>query len=289
MWANSVWGLCGLAVTLGLAMIALPPDYIWLQPYFAVGAIFSSLGSVGVLCWPLRNPQRRAIVLVKIQHPAKWIAELIEPSHVIIIGLLIALAGTIWSYRRQPLVTVLHDPPSAEDIAKAAAPIQQKLNIAAKQRDDALAEVAALKRQIENPPNARSQLAPPNPVEYRRLSRDQMGVLVQEFSEATDVVPKIFLSSSTDVRGEANQYMRDFMETLVRAGTKFETLNQTPKGPQQTGVMISVRDPENPPPSAQKTQSILRDAGITAPIVSLPTELNNLSTGFTLFVGPNPL
>ena len=116
------------------------------------------------------------MVLVKIQHPAKWIAELAEPSHIIIIDLLIALAGAIWSYRRQPLVTVLHDPPSAEDIAKTAAPIQQKLNIATNQRDDALAEVAALKRQIENPPNARSQLAPPNPVEYRRLSRDQMNL-----------------------------------------------------------------------------------------------------------------
>jgi hypothetical protein len=117
-----------------------------------------------------------------------------------------------------------------------------------------------------------------------------MGVLIQELSEASAEIPKIFLSRSDDVRGESNQYMRDFAEAFDRAGLKYEQgVTQRPKGPQQTGVMISVRDPEHPPPAVRKIQSILRDAGITAPIVPLPQELADLPTDFTVFVGPNPL
>jgi hypothetical protein len=163
------------------------------------------------------------------------------------------------------------------------------LKVANKQRDDALSENAALRRQIENlPKGANRTLPPPNPVEYRRLSTDQMHILVDEFAGALDELPIIYLSRADDVRGEANQYMRDFTEALERAGVKGQVVSQKPK-PKQTGVAISVVDPEKPPPVALKAQSILRDAGIVAPLSVLPAELGSLPTGFTIFIGPNPL
>jgi hypothetical protein len=189
-----------------------------------------------------------------------------------------------------PAKTVtIHEPPSAEDIAKAVAPTEQKLKVATKQRDDALAEVAALKRQIENLPKGGSRpLPPPNPVEYRRLSNDQMRILVDEFSNTLAEIPLIYLSKADDVRGEANQYMRDFKEAFERAGVHSSDVPQKPK-PKQTGVIISVVDPEKPPSEATKVQSIFREAGIDAPLSALPPELTSLPTGFTIFIAPNPL
>jgi hypothetical protein len=155
MWANSVWGLFGFAVTLGIAMMGLPPDYVWLQPYFMVAAILSFIGSVSVLCWPLRVPEQRAVVWVKFQHPLRWAIELIDPLHLIIIALVVALSAAGWQlYRGPKTVTitvpgeapapvVIREPPSAEDIAKAAAP-----QIAAAQR-----AAAAIQSTTAPPPS----------------------------------------------------------------------------------------------------------------------------------------
>jgi hypothetical protein len=65
-----------------------------------------------------------------------------------IFGLSGGVALALWFYPRivgstEPPV-VIHDPPSAEDIAKASAPIQKQLNAVTQQRDAALAEIASL-------------------------------------------------------------------------------------------------------------------------------------------------
>jgi hypothetical protein len=99
MWANSVWGFFGLSVTMGLAVIALPPDLLWLQPYFMVAAILSFVASIAVLCWPLRVANIRSVVRNKLKHPINWVAELIEPTHIIILGLVIAFSGVVWQMR----------------------------------------------------------------------------------------------------------------------------------------------------------------------------------------------
>ena len=292
MWANSVWGLLTLAVGFWLAMIGLSPEWIWLRPWFLWGGAFCMVASTTVLFLPLRVGENRAIVLANIKHPAKWLSKVIEPSLIIALGLLIAAAGVFWNSRKAATAAepiVIHAPPSAEDIAKAAAPIEQKLKLAIQQRDDALSENATLRNQIQNlPRGANRPLPPPNPVEYRRLSRDQMNILVDEFSNALDEFPIIYLAKADDVRGEANQYMRDFSEAFERAGIKTMNVSQKPK-PRQTGVFISIADPEKPSPSALRTQSILSDAGIVAPFASLPTELSSLPSGFTIFIAPNPL
>ncbi len=53
MWANSFWGLLGLAVTFGLTVLLLGPDQIWLRPYFLAAAFLSALGWGIILIWPL--------------------------------------------------------------------------------------------------------------------------------------------------------------------------------------------------------------------------------------------
>jgi hypothetical protein len=55
MW-TTFWGLFGIAYTLALAVIALSPEYMWLQPWFLRGAAFSFAASILCLSWPLWRP-----------------------------------------------------------------------------------------------------------------------------------------------------------------------------------------------------------------------------------------
>jgi hypothetical protein len=123
-------------------------------------------------------------------------------------------------------------------------------------------------------------------VEFRRLSAEQMRVLVHEFATVRKDIPELILTSANDVRGEAHQYMRDFLEVFERAGIKAETTGQSPSGPEQEGVMISVSDVSHPSASALTLEKILKSAGIETTFVMLP---QNLKQNFALFIGPNPL
>jgi hypothetical protein len=122
MWANSVWGFFGLAVTLGLAVLGLPPDLLWMRPWFLYGAATSFFLSVGVLCWPLRLAENRTFVATKIRHPIQWMNEWIAPTYVIIAVLTVILAGVLW--QRQPS---LIDPHIA-DLRKQFEALQRDVN-----------------------------------------------------------------------------------------------------------------------------------------------------------------
>jgi|ERR1700730_14429790 len=67
MWANTCWGLFGLAVTLGLAMVGLPSEYVWLQPWFLCGAVVSLAASALCFSWPL---------WARLYRPGKSVAEI---------------------------------------------------------------------------------------------------------------------------------------------------------------------------------------------------------------------
>lgn len=52
MSGNS-WGLFGTGLALWLAMIGLPPQYLWLQPWFLFGGGVSFVASAICFSWPL--------------------------------------------------------------------------------------------------------------------------------------------------------------------------------------------------------------------------------------------
>jgi hypothetical protein len=120
MWGNTCWGLLGLAVAFGLA--GLTPEYEWLRPYFATVAAVSGVASVGCFCWPLRHHDNRVKLREACKHPFKWITESVEPSHIIILGLVIAFGGVIWQLRKTPSP----DPRLAE-LQSQLATVQQQL------------------------------------------------------------------------------------------------------------------------------------------------------------------
>jgi hypothetical protein len=55
MYANTCWGFLTLAVTFGLAVLGLPPDQVWLRPYFIGTAGACAVIGISMLpfSWPL--------------------------------------------------------------------------------------------------------------------------------------------------------------------------------------------------------------------------------------------
>jgi hypothetical protein len=78
-------------------MLGLSPDSQY-QPLLLTGAIIFLTGSIGVLCWPLQEAANRAKVVILVSHPMRML-QLIEPMHIIVLGLVIAAVGVGWQFR----------------------------------------------------------------------------------------------------------------------------------------------------------------------------------------------
>jgi hypothetical protein len=103
MYANTCWGLLGFAVTFGVAVLGLPTQYEWLTPWFLAAAVMCGVGSVICFGWPLRQKENRDKLKELSTHPAR-LAKLIEPSHMIIFGLVIALGGVVWQIPKDQFI-----------------------------------------------------------------------------------------------------------------------------------------------------------------------------------------
>jgi hypothetical protein len=101
MWSNSVWGLLTVAASCILTMISLSPGSEWQMP-LRYGAATFFVATLIVLCWPLHNKAIRATAQEKIRRPL-LLVKMFEPSHVIVLGLAIALAGAVWMHFQRPL------------------------------------------------------------------------------------------------------------------------------------------------------------------------------------------
>lgn len=207
------------------------------------------------------------------------------PTHLIIVGLagcvfsiILLTIGIVWAWRTgfdasSPQSSA--PPQELTDLRQQNAALKTELDHTRRNLD-----VARQSRQDQ--PLAMS----PAPVEHRRLSPEQLRILVREFAKLKPEMPvPMVLAYSNDVRAEANHYMQDFMEAFTRAGVSFETMIQSPTGPEQTGVMLSVPDPQKPPMSAQKLKAALEAAAVHVSYIPLPSNLAKRQ--MSLFVGPN--
>lgn len=72
MWANTCWGLLGLAATLTLSVLGLSRDYLWLQPLLLSGAAVLFVASIFCFCWPLRSSANRKRLVANLKLVASW-------------------------------------------------------------------------------------------------------------------------------------------------------------------------------------------------------------------------
>jgi hypothetical protein len=103
-------------------MLGLGPSSAAQGPLL-IGAALSLLASIGVLCWPLRDSDQRTRVKEKLKHPQAWLAEALDPSHVVILGLVIALCGAFWLVRTPPQAVAKNDSAKTEETGTRTADV----------------------------------------------------------------------------------------------------------------------------------------------------------------------
>jgi len=156
---RAVLGLCELfALLFGLPfgedLYNDRPITGWHYFYFGIAILFA----IGGPMWPLIRmragiPESVSRSLLSGATDARiWLA-------VLLILFIYATGPEI--YRRAVNPTAIHDPQSVEDIAKATAPLQAKLDDMTWQRDAALSYVTNLKKQLETSQQA-PQPSPPS-------------------------------------------------------------------------------------------------------------------------------
>jgi hypothetical protein len=119
----------------------------------------------------------------------------------------------------------------------------------------------------------------------RRLSPDQFRQFVQQAAKLKPDISYVLLVTPPG-DNEAWTLYKDFSDAFIRAGIFANLGSMTPSGPDQTGVMILVDDPLNPPEYARKLREGLEIIGIVAPLIKNPV---SGKFGPTLFIGPKPL
>lgn len=150
MRENASWSLLSLSVGFVLAMLGLPDRYEWVQPYLLAGAAACLVLSALCFAWPLRNKDARAKCVEVCNHPFR-LAKLVEPVHIIILGLLIALSGAIWMWRVTPSIAAMQAmiEKQGQEISdlKTTSPEVESLRtqLAAKEREAQLARTQASK------------------------------------------------------------------------------------------------------------------------------------------------
>jgi hypothetical protein len=127
-------------------------------------------------------------------------------------------------------------------------------------RDQVASRQATILHDATNPS---AKPSPPDPTFYfqRRLSPDQFREFVLQAAKLKPETSSVLIEIPPG-NNEAWALQKDFADAFVRAGITPALTNRTPDGPDQTGVMIVVPDPQNPPKIADNLRDALLLIGI---------------------------
>jgi hypothetical protein len=144
---------------------------------------------------------------------------------------------------------------------------------------------AGVPRGTPDAPN-RPQL--PFTTNWGSLSPDQMRILIQELPRLRLTTPRIdFFSVPNDNIGW--QYWHQFNDAFQRSGIAAPRSDQLPRGPEEEGLMLEVRDKGNIPEAAQKLLEAFAIANVKIRVIEAPKGLLGSGTEFAVFIGPAPI
>jgi hypothetical protein len=175
MWSNSVWGFYSFSFGFFLAVLLLTPEFMLLRPWFAGGAIASfSLGTI-ILCWPLWKIENRIKLSQACQHPLRWVTRAVQPYHVILLGIAIALIGVVWQYKQTS---------ATPDISAITKPLQDQIDSLKRQLADASRTTITNIRQANSNSSMPSSLPVVGPKKYTAYEKEQRLRAVDEIYNA---------------------------------------------------------------------------------------------------------
>ena len=137
----------------------------------------------------------------------------------------------------------------------------------------------------ENYPN-RQQI--PLSTKSENLQPDQMRILLNEFPKLRPLIKKIFFTLPPNNSYSYVIYTQ-YQDLLVRSGIDVNINEQVPRGPEEEGIMLEVKDINIVPESAEKFREALEVANIHPTIIQIPDSLSFINTDFIVFIGPPPI
>ena len=80
-----------------------------------------------------------------------------------------------------------------------------------------------------------------------------------------------------------------YKNVLVRSGIDATLNQQVPRGPEEEGIMLEVKDINIIPKSAEKFREALEVANIHPTIIEIPNSMSSINADFIVFIGPAPI
>jgi hypothetical protein len=141
-------------------------------------------------------------------------------------------------------------------------------------------------------PNENNSVRPQKPLAYdnRTLQPDQIRILLEELPRLRPIQSTITFSLDQSDNEPLSLY-RQYHEIFTRSGLFHQMLYQLPRGPEDVGTMIEVRDIRNVPAEAQKLREAFDVASIYMPIVQMPDDFAKAYPvlAYAIYIGPAPI
>jgi hypothetical protein len=120
------------------------------------------------------------------------------------------------------------------------------------------------------------------------VTPDQVRILLQEFPKLKPLVKAVrFARAPSD--SNAYNYFQRMHDVLTRSGIPSDLTDQIPRGPEEEGLMIEVRDAKQLPVSAQRMLEAFEIANIHLRPIQLPENFVPPDVDFVIFIGPTPI
>jgi hypothetical protein len=173
----------------------------------------------------------------------KTAAKKMEPSHIIILGLVIALGGTIWSLYQSNRAKEI---PQVE-IEEITKPLKSQLETTTQEKNDAIKQRDDIQKKFDEAQRQLQTLRPPAPLSNQQqsissgkiesLTSKQKVDFVNALIELQPNLPAVFIERSS--AGPFSQNLSVMADLFARAGIDPRSGVQNPR-PGQTGLQIGV-------------------------------------------------
>jgi hypothetical protein len=120
------------------------------------------------------------------------------------------------------------------------------------------------------------------------VTPDQARIFLQEFPKLKPLI-KVVIFSRAPSDQNAYAYWLRLHDLLTRSGIPSDLRDQLPRGPEEEGLMIEVRDTKQVPLSAQRIREAFEIANIHLNIIEMPPNFVPPDVDFVIFIGPQPI
>jgi hypothetical protein len=140
----------------------------------------------------------------------------------------------------------------------------------------------------ENNPNRPQRPLLANTDAYN-LTPDQVRILIQEIPKLKPLIRIAYFSRAPNDVGPAFSLWLRFQDVFIRSGIPPALINEDPRGPEEEGLMIAVRNPTQIPLAAQKLIEAFEIANIRLRPIQMPSGIVPPDIEFVVFLGPPPI